>query len=716
MTRRIQRVFLVPACREYVSAVAVDQVIFLKKMFMTNKAKNKTNPLLKLFEAPLGNPPFPDIKEEHYLPAFKKAIKEGLREIDNIVNNPEAPDFGNTVAAFSFCGRLLDQVSQVFFNINGAETNPRIQDIARKVSPLLSDYENDILFNEKLFERVNQVYHQRENLNLETEQKTLLDKTWKMFVRNGAGLEVEKKERLRGISRDLSDLSLRFQDNLLAETNGYTLHITKEKDLSGLPDSAVEAAARLARDKGKKGWMFSLQAPSFLPFMQYADNRALREEIYMAFNTRCYKGNEYDNRDIVVKIANLRLERARLLGYSTHAHFVLEERMAEKPGKVNAFLHELLEAARPAALKELEDAQELAEKTGADFSLQPWDWAYYSEKLRKQRFDLDQEQLRPYFQLEKVKEGIFELTRRLWGLKYEPTSKVQVYHPEVETYQVFDEDERFLGLLYLDFFPREGKNSGAWMSTFRDQEKRNGSDIRPQVLVVGNFSRPSDTRPSLLTFNEFTTFVHEFGHALHGLLSDVTYPDLSGTSVYRDFVELPSQLMENWAFEPGFLNLFAEHYQSREKIPEEMVEKIIRAKNFNAGYATLRQLGFGLNDMAWHTLSQPTNEDPEKFEARAMKPAALLPRINNTMMSASFAHIFAGGYAAGYYGYKWAEVLDADTFQAFKEKGIFDRETARAFCEHILSKGGSEHPMTLYKRFRGKEPSIEPLLEREGLK
>ncbi len=683
---------------------------------MTNKAKNKTNPLLSLFDTTFGNPPFPEIKEENYLPAFEKAIKEGLREVEQIVNNPENPDFSNTLAAFSFCGRLLDQVSQVFFNINGAETNPEIQEIARKVSPLLSDYQNDILFNEKLFERVNQVYRQRKSLKLDPEQKTLLDKTWKMFVRNGAGLEKEKKERLREISRELSDLSLKFQDNLLAETNAYSLHITDKKNLSGLPDSAVEAAAKLARDKGKKGWMFSLQAPSFLPFMQYADNRALREELFMAFNTRCYKGNQYDNRDIILKIANLRLERARLLGYSTHAHFVLEERMAQTPEKVTSFLHELLEAARPAALKELEDVQALAEKTGADFSLQPWDWAYYSEKLRKQRFDLDQEELRPYFQLENVKEGIFELTRRLWGLKYEPTREVQVYHPEVETYKVFDEDERFLGLLYLDFFPREGKNSGAWMSTFRDQEKRNGSDIRPLVLIVGNFSRPSDTRPSLLTFNEFTTFVHEFGHALHGLLSDVTYPDLSGTSVYRDFVELPSQLMENWAYEPDFLNLFARHYQSGEKIPAEMVEKIIKAKNFNAGYATLRQLGFGLNDMAWHSLTSPTGEDPEKFETRAMKPANLLPRISQTMMSTSFAHIFAGGYAAGYYGYKWAEVLDADTFQAFKENGIFDRETARAFREHILSRGGSEHPMKLYKRFRGKGPSIDPLLKREGLK
>lgn len=681
-----------------------------------DSAEKESNPLLKIFATPFETPPFHEIRHEHYVPAFKKAIQMALGEIDEITSQKSRPGFKNTIEALSHAGERLARVSEIFFNLNHAETDEKMQQIAREVSPLVTDYYNDILFNKKLFERVKQVYHDRDSLQLNAEQRMLLDKTWKSFARNGAALPEEKKKRIREISRELSQLSLKFSDNILAETNNWFLHITDEADLAGLPQSAVDAAAHAAKDKNLKGWVITLDAPSFMPFMRYSDKRELREKVYMAYTTRCYKGNEFDNTEILLKIANLRLERANLLGYPSHADFVLEETMAKSANTVNSFLKELANASLPVARKELSEVQEFAANKGFDNKIEAWDWSYFAEKIRQEKFDFDEELTRPWFRLEKVTEGIFELTNRLWGLTYKINKDIPVYHPDVSVYEVYDEDGKFISLLYLDFFPRPGKSAGAWMTGFREQYRKNGEDIRPQISIVCNFSKPTDTRPSLLTFNEFTTFLHEFGHALHGIMSDVTYSDLSGTSVYRDFVELPSQIMENWAVERDFLNLFALHYETGEPITAEMVEKIIATRNFHAAYATVRQLSFGLTDMAWHSITKPADTKPEEFERTTMQPVRLFRWIEGTMMSAAFSHIFAGGYAAGYYGYKWAEVLDADAFQAFKENGIFDKNTAQKFRQYILSKGGSEHPMDLYKKFRGQEPTIDAMLERDGLK
>ena len=674
------------------------------------------NPLLAPFTTPFETPPFHAIRHEHYVPAFKAGMAAEQHEIQALVNNPAPPDFENTIEALARSGQVLGRVSRIFYPLNNAETDPGMQEIAREVAPLLSDHRNDILFNEALFARVQAVYDQRDALELNAEQATLLERTYLSFARNGASLKGDARERLREISRELSDLSLKFSDNVLAETNAFILHITDEKDLSGLPESQVEAAAQAALSRELEGWVFTLHAPSLFPFLQYADNRALRQKMLTAMSRRGYQGNEYDNRENVERIVNLRLERARLLGYPSHADFVLVERMAENAGNVNRFLDELLQASFPAAQQELEAVQAHAQTLGAGFKLMPWDWSYYAEKLRKARYDLDQELLRPYFRLENVTQGIFDLTHRLWGLSYRENKDIPLYHPDVKAYEVYDAKERFLAVLYLDFFPREGKSGGAWMTSFRSQERVNGQDIRPLVSVVCNFSKPTQTRPSLLTFNEFNTFLHEFGHALHGMFSDVTYAGLSGTSVYRDFVELPSQIMENWALERGFLDMFARHYQTDEAIPGELVDRIIASKNYNAAYAMVRQLSFALADMGWHSITRPLEAPVDVFEARAMAPAQLFPRLEDSMMGTYFEHIFAGGYAAGYYSYKWAEVLDADAFMAFRENGIFDQATAEAFRGHILSRGGSEHPMVLYKRFRGSEPAIDALLERDGLK
>lgn len=674
------------------------------------------NPLLAPFNTPHETPPFDRITHAHYLPAFRDAIAQGLKEADAIAYSGEAPDFQNTIEALSYSGEIVSRVSEVFYNLNSAETDARMQEIAREVAPLVSDYHNDILFHKALFGRIQAVYEQRGELNLDAEQLMLLEKTYRAFSRNGALLDEAGQARLREISRELSALSLKFQDNVLAETNAFVLHLTDEKDLAGLPETVTEAAAQLAQSRKLDGWAFSLQAPSYVPFMQYADNRDLRRQLYMAYAMRANQGNESDNKEVLRRIANLRLERARLLGYPTHADFVLEERMAENPARVDGLLNQLLKAARPTAENELDAIRQLAADLDGNTQVMPWDWAWYAEKLRKQRFDLDEEALRPYFELEAVKKGIFDLTERLWGLHYVRNEEIPVYHPDVGAYEVYDGDGGFLAVLYLDFFPREGKSPGAWMTSFRSQYKQHGRDIRPQISVVCNFSKPAGNRPSLLNFQEFTTFLHEFGHALHGMLSDVTYPDLSGTNVYRDFVELPSMIMENWALEKEFLDLFAVHYQTGERIPEEMVGKIIEARNFNAGYAILRQIGFGLNDMAWHRIEVPVESDMDHFEREAMRPAALLPQVDGVLVSPAFAHIFAGGYDAGYYSYKWSEVLDADAFRVFRENGIFDRATAGAFRKHVLSRGGSEHPMLLYKHFRGQEPTVDALLERDGLK
>jgi peptidyl-dipeptidase Dcp len=689
---------------------------FLIIIVLMTSCTEEKNPLLGSFEGPFETPPFDKIKHEHYLPAFKTAIEEARKEIEAITSNDQKPDFANTIEALSYSGNKLSLVSNVFFNLNHAETDEKMQQIAREVSPLTTDHYNDILFNEQLFSRIKAVYDERESLGLNKEESMLLEKTYKGFSRNGANLSEEKKQKLREISKELSELSLKFSDNVLAETNAWQLHLTNPEDLSGLPQSALDAAAQTARLKNLEGWVFTLHAPSYIPFMRYADNRELRKEIFMASSTRAYKGNEFDNTEILTRIANLRLERANLLGYATHADFVLEETMAKDAKTVNSFLEELTNASYPVALKELDEVQEFTKTLGFNEQIQAWDWSYYAEKLRKEKYDFDEELTRPYFKLENVIDGVFELTTRLWGLTYKPNDNIALYHPDVKTYEVYDSDNRFLGVLYLDFFPREGKSAGAWMTAFREQYVRDGKDYRPHVSLVCNFTKPTENSPSLLTFNEFVTYLHEFGHGLHGLLSDIAYPDLSGTSVYRDFVELPSQILENWAIEKEFLDLFARHYETGEAMPVEMVEKIIMVRNFHAAYATVRQLGFGLNDMAWHSITEPVTMKAEDFEKRSMEPVRVFPNVEGTLMSASFSHIFAGGYSAGYYSYKWAEVLDADAFKAFKEQGVFDKITAQAFREHILSKGGSEHPMELYVRFRGKEPSIDALLERSGLK
>jgi len=674
------------------------------------------NPLLDEFITPYQTPPFHLIKPEHFLPAFIDTIKEALNEISVITGQNAEPDFANTMESLSRSGSRLARISNIFFALNSAETNPLMQEIAREVAPLLADYQNDVLFNTSLFSRIREVYNKQNSWALTPEEASLMDKTYKMFVREGANLGESDQERLREISRRLSELSLRFEDNLLAETNNWILHLTDPEDLAGLPSSQKEAAAEEAHNRGLQGWVITLKAPSYWPFMQYAERRHLREKLFKAANQRAFRSNPFDNREIIMQLANLRLERAGILGYKSHAHYVLVESMAMTVEKVEEFLRRLYHAFMPVAQKELAHLQAFAAEAGADFALKPWDWHYFEEKLRKASFDFDKEELRPYFKLDDVVHGVFTLTGRLWGLKYIRNHTIPVYHAENQVYEVYGKDDDFLAILYLDFFPREGKNQGAWMTVFRDQERRGGKNIRPQVSLVCNFARPTTTKPSLLTHEEFNTFLHEFGHALHGIFSQVTYANLSGTNVYRDFVELPSQIMENWAVEEDFLNLFARHYQTGEVMPSGLIKKIVEARNFHAGFAAVRQLGFAFLDMAWHSVTEPIVESVVAFEQEALKTVRLFPPVENTLISTTFAHIFAGRYASGYYSYKWAEVLDADAYEVFKSNGVFDSDTAESFREHILSKGGTEHPMDLFKRFRGREPAIEALLEREGLR
>ncbi len=678
--------------------------------------KTDSNPLLGKFDTPYQTPPFDKIKHEHYMPALDSAISLARHEIDAIISNPEEPSFENTIEALDHSGKLLANVSNILFNLNEAETDSTLQQIVIEASPKLTDFSNDINLNPELFKRVKAVWEKRESLNLTPEQAMLLDKTYKGFVRNGANLSEADKEKYRAISRELSELTVKFNQNVLAETNSYKLHITNESDLAGLPQSLIDAAAYTAKQKGMEGWVITLDYPMYGPFMKYADNPELRKQLYMAYGSRCFKGNEFDNQKVALRIANLRLELANLLGYPNYATFVLENRMAETPEKVNQFLNQLVEASLPAARQELREVEDFARSIGFTGKLERWDWSYYSEKLKNARYSYNEEELKPYFQLEKVIDGVFLLANKLYGLTFKPNGNIPVYHPDVKAYEVFDGSGRFMAVLYLDFFPREGKSGGAWMTSFRSQYRENGKDVRPLISIVTNFTKPTDKQPSLLTFYEFSTFLHEFGHALHGMLTDCNYSSLSGTSVYRDFVELPSQIMENFAVEKEYLDLFAVHYQTGEKIPQELVQKIIDSRNFQAGYFSLRQLGFGILDMAWHTITKPVNVDVADFEEKTLKPLDIMPPVKGTNMSVTFGHIFEGGYAAGYYGYKWAEVLDADAFELFKEKGIFNPEVSKSFRENILSKGGTEHPMTLYKRFRGQEPKIDALLKRSGLK
>lgn len=669
------------------------------------------NPLLE----PFDQAPFSKIKNEHFKPAFLQAIDDAKKEIEAIVDNPETPTFQNTVEALDFAGQQLDRISSVFFNLNSAETNEEIQKIAQEVSPLLSEFSNDITLNQALFQKIKTVYEQRDTLELTPEQYTLLDKKYKSFSRNGANLNDPDKKRLREIDSELAKLKLKFGENVLAETNKYEMLLTKEEDLKGLPEGEKEAAAHLAESKGKQGWLITLDYPSYIPFMKYADNRDLRKTLSLAFGSKGFHNDEFDNQANVLKIVNLRHERANLLGYPTHAHFVLEERMAETPEKVLEFLNELLEKAKPAAEKEFLDLENFAKELDHIDQLQKWDSAYYSEKLKQKLFNLDDEKLKPYFKLENVIDGVFKVAEKLFGLSFKEVSTIEKYHEEVKTFEVYDDKNNFISLFYADFHPRSGKRGGAWMTSFKPQYTLNGINSRPHISNVCNFTRSTSNKPSLLTFNEVTTLFHEFGHALHGMLANTTYPSLSGTSVYWDFVELPSQIMENWCYEKEALELFAFHYETGELIPMELVKKIKESSNFQEGLATVRQLSFGFLDMAWHGQDPSNIKDVKSYEEKAFESTRLFPETPETCMSTSFSHIFQGGYSSGYYSYKWAEVLDADAFAYFKENGIFNREIAQKFKENVLSKGGTENPMDLYKRFRGAEPNIDALLERAGL-
>ena len=673
------------------------------------------NPLLSENQTLHGTMPFHLIKTEHYEPAILKGMEIHNQEIEAIINQTDAPTFANTIVALEKSGALLNQVSTVFGNLLSAETNDEMQAIAERMMPQLSEHSNNITLNEKLFARIKAVYDTTDKAQLGKEEQMLLQNTYDGFIRSGANLTPEQKERFRQISAEMSVLTLRFSQNNLKETNAYELALQADQ-LDGLPESALHAYAQTAQEKGKEGHIVTLQAPSFIPFMKYSQHRELRQQLYMAYNTQCTHDNEYNNMEIVKKLVNLRLERAQLLGFQTAADYVLTRRMAEKSENVYNLLNQLLEAYAPTAHKEVEEVQALAkELEGDDFQLMPWDWAYYSEKLKEKKFNLNEEALRPYFELNNVIGGVFGLATRLYGISFQENKEIPVYHPDVTAYEVFDKDGSFLAVLYADFHPRAGKRSGAWMTSYKEQWKDENGNSRPHISVVMNFTKPSGDKAALLSFGEVNTFLHEFGHALHGMFANTTYQSLSGTNVYWDFVELPSQIMENFAIEKDFLNTFAKHYETSENIPEEMIQRLVDASNFNVAYACLRQLSFGLLDMAWYTRTEPFEGDVRSYEKQAWSQAQVLPSCEETCMTVQFSHIMAGGYSAGYYSYKWAEVLDADAFSLFQEKGIFNPEVANSFREHVLSKGGTEHPMTLYKRFRGQEPGIDALLKRNGI-
>lgn len=667
------------------------------------------------FKTPYNTAPFSKIKNADFIPAFEENIAKAKQEIQDIIDNPEEPNFENTLEAMEFSGMQLSRISSIFFNLHSAETNEEIDAIAQDVAPKLSAFGNDITLNPDLFKRIKAVHDKKDTLNLNPEQSMLLEETYKSFVRNGALLSDDDKKKLRDLDAKLSVIKLDFSKNVLEDQNAYKLHITDEDDLAGLPNGAIEAAAELAKQEEKEGWMFSLDYPSLLPFLTYADNRELRKELSIANGKKGFQDNDNNNVENVLETARLRHERAKLLGYDSHAHFVLEERMAKSPDEVNSFLNDLLVKAMPAAKREFKELEDFAKGLDGIDRLEKWDASYYSEKLKQQRFSLDDEMLKPYFKLENVLNGAFEVANRLFGLSFNKVDTIDKYHEDVDTYEVVDETGNFVSVFYADFFPRKGKRNGAWMTSYKSQYRLNGKDERPHVSIVCNFTKPTATKPSLLTFNEVTTLFHEFGHALHGMLADTTYPGLSGTSVYWDFVELPSQVLENWCYEKETLELFAKHYETGEMIPMEYVEKIRESSNFLEGMATVRQLSFGMLDMGWHGQDPSGIKDMKAFENEKFAPTQLYPDVAENAMSPAFSHIFSGGYSSGYYSYKWAEVLDADAFEYFKENGIFNREIADKFKDNVLSKGGTEHPMELYKRFRGKEPSVEALLRRAGL-
>lgn len=694
-----------------------------KIMFESSDAKlqsktNGANPLLEKWNTPYETPPFSKIRNEHYAPALREAIKRADAEVERIAAQKSKPTFVNTIEALERCGEDVDRITGVLFNLNECNTDAEMQKIVMELSPELTRFSTRINMNEKLFARVKDLYERRETLALTKEQMTLLENTYKGFIRNGVGLQGEQRKRFAEIQERLGVLSQQMNQNVLADNNDYILQVTKEDDLAGLPATAVAAARQEAQERGLEGWVFTLAYPSFGPFLTYADNRDLREQIWRAYNSRGNRGNANDNNEIIREIVALRLEMAQLLGYKTYSEYVLSNRMCESPKELEKFFDQLKNAALPAAKDDLVMVTAYAEKMGAPLPLQRWDFSYWAEKLKKEKYAFDEELLRPYFQLERVRQGIFDLYGRLYGLTFKENNKIEVYHPDVKVYEVFD-GKRFMGVLYLDMHPRASKRSGAWMTEFRGQSNLGGRQVRPLIQVVCNFSKPvgdptsgSTYTPALLSFDEVETFMHEFGHAMHGMLTDCTYPGVSGTNVKRDFVELPSQVMENWCYESEFLNTFAKHYQTGDTVPGEYIQKIKAAEKYLAGWYCVRQLSLGLVDFAFHSLEKPFEGKVEDFERKQM--LELLPEVKGANSSTAFTHIFAGGYASGYYGYKWAEVLDADVFSKFKENGIFDKKTAEAFRREILSRGGTEHPAVLFRNFMGREPDIKAFMKRSG--
>ncbi len=671
------------------------------------------------FYTPYEYTPFDTIKETDYEPAILKGIEEEDKEIDQIVNQPEAPTFENTIEALDRTGELLGKVTSVFYNQLSAETSDYLDELSQRMSSILTEHSNNITLNKRLFRRVKAVYENhaaKDFKDLDAEQKMLLTTTYEGFVRKGANLPDEQQKRLRALSAELSVLTLQFSQNKLKDTNDFLLHITNEEDLEGLPESAINLARQTAKERNMEGYAFTLQAPSYMPFLTYSAKRELREKMYLAYHTLCTHPNDNNNTDIVRKIVNLRREMAQMLGYDTYADYALAHRMAEKPQAVYDLLNQLIDAYMPTAQAEVKAVEDLCHQTLNLQPFMPWDFPYYANKLKESRYNLNSEMLRPYFQLAKVKEGVFGLAHRLYGITFRRNHEVPVYHPDVEVYDVMDKDDSPLALLYADFHPRTSKKSGAWMTSYKEQWKeKNGKNSRPQVAIVMNLSKATDEQPALLTLGEVETFLHEFGHALHGIFANTTYRSLSGTNVYWDFVELPSQFMENFSTEKEFLNTFATHYKTGEPLPQELIDRITASRNFNVAYACMRQVSFGLLDMAYYTMKDAFTADPIPFEQQAWSRVKLLPSVEGTCMTTQFSHIMAGGYSAGYYSYKWAEVLDADAFSLFQERGIFDPETAQSFRNNILSRGGTEHPMTLYKRFRGQAPTIHALLRRNGI-
>ena len=675
----------------------------------------KGNPLVEEWDTPYQTPPFSEIEYAHYEPAIDYAIELNRAEIEAIVNNPEAPTFENTIVAMEQSGQLLNRITGVFFCINGCMTSPEMQQIALDITPKLTELGNDISLNPELFERVKVVYNQRKKLKLDREDMTLLENTYKSFARSGALLEGEAKELYRQYSSELSQLTLQFGQNALKATNAFSYNITDEAKVAELPDFVKEGMAAEAAARGEQGWTVTLDAPSYGPFMTYSTQRDIKEALYRAYNTRGL-GGEFDNQEIIRRIAELRLKIANLLGYKSYADYVLEDRMAESTKTVNSFLAELNKATLSYAKRDVANITEYAHSLGFEGELMPWDFGYYNEKYKEAMYSINDEQIKPYLQLESAKEAVFMLAGKLYGLTFTQVDNIETYHPEASVYEVRDNGGELMAVLYMDFFPRESKRQGAWMTEFRGVKVMDGNEQRPLVQLVMNFTKPTANTPSLLTFDEFTTFLHEFGHGLHGILARGKYESINGTSVKRDFVELPSQIMENWAYEKEYLDLWAKHYQTGEPMPAELIEKIVAAKNYLAAYYNVRQLSFGMLDMAWHTITEPYTGDVLEFERKAITPTQVLPVVDGTAMQTAFTHIFSGGYASGYYGYKWAEVLAADAYSYFTQEGIFSEKVAGKFRHEVLEKGGHEHPMTLYKNFRGHKPKTQALIDQMGLK